>query len=165
MSMKDIIKRARSETPAYRQGDGVFSLQRDINRLFEDFFDGTGLPALRFMDESVAGFNPRVDVKETEHGMEVTAELPGLDEKDVSVTLEENALTISGEKKEEHEEKTAQTWRMERSFGSFRRTIPLSSPVETAKAKAAFRKGVLHVTLPKVAGGEVKGRKIEIKTE
>lgn len=150
--------------PGYRhRGNELISLQSDINRLFDGFLGGWDLPAFKGMEDRLVEFTPQIDVKETDHEVQVTAELPGMDEKDVSVTLEENTLLIRGEKKDEHEEKTAHTFRLERSFGSFQRVIPLPAAVESGKAKALFRKGVLRVTLPKAAGERAKSRKIDIK--
>lgn len=129
--------------------------------MVEDFFQPFSLlrrdwPLAR-LDEMTM---PRVDVTETEKEIKVSAEIPGVDEKDVKVELEENALILSGEKKEEHEEKTRHGYRMERRFGSFHRVIPLPTRVESEKAKAEFRKGVLTVTVPKM---EEARKRIDIK--
>lgn len=171
MNIKTIIKRNRDESPAqWQKGSDVFSLQDDINRLFDEFFGDTGLSPVRLepvrlMEDHLTRFSPRIDVRETDQEINVTAELPGLDEKDVSVSLEEHALIISGEKKEEQEQKTAHSYHMERSFGTFRRVIPLRAQVEPAKIKAVFKKGVLQVTLPKAPEEKENSRKIEIRTE
>jgi HSP20 family protein len=107
-------------------------------------------------------FIPRVDVQELDHEMKVTAELPGLDEKEVKVELEDNSLVISGEKKEERQEKTKSGIRTERRFGSFHRSIPLPARGDVEKARAEFRKGVLTVTIPKT---EEPRKHIEIKID
>ena len=108
------------------------------------------------------GFIPRVDVTEMEKEIRVTAELPGMEEKSVKVELEESALMLSGEKKEEREEKTRHGYRMERRYGSFHRVIPLPARVEMDKAKAEYRNGILTVTIPKA----VEARKhVELKVE
>jgi len=116
----------------------------------DDFFSPFSLAPREFGAWSAeASFVPRVDVHETDASLTVTAELPGIDEKEVAVELEENSLILSGEKREEHEEKTRHGYRLERHFGSFHRIIPLPARVEGDKAKAVFRKGVLTVTIPK----------------
>ncbi len=88
------------------------------------------------------------------------AELPGMDEKSVKIELEENALMLSGAKKEEHEEKSSHGYRIERRFGSFQRSIPLPGKVDAEKAKAEYKNGVLTVTIPKT---EEPRKHIEIK--
>jgi HSP20 family protein len=112
-----------------------------------------------------AGFAPAVNVRQTDKGVEVTAELPGIDEKNVEVSLAENALTIRGEKTEEKKEEREGGWQVsERSFGSFVRTIPLPVEVDEDKVSAQFRNGVLTVMLPIAADAERKAKKIEVKS-
>lgn len=153
MTLRSIIRRQPERAlPARRRGeDDLFSLQRGINTLFDDFFGGAELSPFRAMEEGLSEFSPHVDVSETDTELTVTAELPGLDEKNVDVTLDEDAIVIKGEKKDEHEEKAGTTYRLERRYGSFHRVIPLPSPVEPSKSKATFKKGVLQVTLQKLA--------------
>jgi HSP20 family protein len=102
-------------------------------------------------------------VKETDAEYQVTAELPGLDEKDVKVELHGATLVLEGEKKEEHEEKKSGYVWSERRYGSFRRDIPLPEEVDREKIKAAFKKGVLTVTLPKTPAARKTRRKIDVK--
>lgn len=167
MSIRNLIRKERptSLLARRREDEDLFGLQDGINRLFDEFFGESAMEPFRRSEERMAMFSPRVDVAETETAVNVTAELPGLDEKDVEVTIDEETLTIRGEKKEEKEEKKGTAYRMERTYGEFHRVIPLPATVETGKAKATFKKGVLQVTLPKVPGRSTKGRKIEIKTE
>lgn len=164
MSIKDMIqKRGGERLPARRAEDrSLFSLQRDINELFSDFFGDFGLVPFGRPAFGEAAFMPAVDVTETEKEVRVSSELPGMDEKDVKLELDDYGLTISGEKKEEHEEKGPHGYRCERSYGTFRRLIPLPAKVDSAKARAEFRKGVLTVTLPKV---EQDRKKVQIKIE
>jgi len=104
-----------------------------------------------------------LDVKEDEKCFHVTADLPGLTEKDVDVSFNDGLLTIRGEKKVEREEKN-DTWHLiERSSGSFARRLSLSAGIDTEKIEAKFEKGVLSVTLPKLAEEKTKAKKIEIK--
>lgn len=166
MNIKSLVRRNREDLPATRRPENdLFSLQRDVNRLFDEFFGDFGLAPFRSLEERLPSFSPRVDVSETDAEVKVTAELPGLDEKDIEVTLEDEALTIKGEKKDEREEKTEQSYHIERTYGSFHRVIPLPAQVETGKVKAGFKKGVLTITLPKTAPQKASGRKIEIRAE
>jgi HSP20 family protein len=139
------------------------SLQRQVNRLFDDFFRGTDLRPFAEMGR-VGEFAPRIDVKETDKAFTVTAELPGMDEKDVEVMLSADSLTLKGEKKHEKEEKGESFYRMERSYGSFHRVIPLPDGVDAGKVDAGFSKGVLTVNLPKTAKAKEKTKKVTIKT-
>jgi HSP20 family protein len=115
--------------------------------------------------EQYGAFNPHVDVTENDQEIKVVAELPGLTEKDVEVSLANDMLTISGEKKAEKEDKGENYYRLERSYGSFQRTIPLPTEVEADKVDATFKNGVLQITLPKLYPGEGVKKKISIKTK
>jgi HSP20 family protein len=117
-----------------------------MDRLLDDFFGETGL---MLASEEWTAFSPRVDVAEDDKRVRVSAELPGLNAKDIDVNLSGDVLTISGEKKQEREERAENRYRMERSFGVFRRSIPLPCEVDADKAEAIFEKGVLTITLPK----------------
>jgi HSP20 family protein len=142
-------------------------LQRQINRLFSEILDeplgGFRWPTSGELVRQTAFAVPQVDVAETE--LQVTAELPGLDEKDVQVNLDENLLILQGEKKSEHEEKQKNYHLMERSYGSFQRTIPLPGGVDPTKVKAIFKKGVLHITLPKLPEAKTLRKQIKVEKE
>jgi HSP20 family protein len=135
------------------------SLRRDMERLFEDFARdvGWGPPAL-----AGAGMAPRVDISETDGEIKVEAELPGVDEKDVEVVLSNGRLTIKGEKKQEKEEKKQDYHLVERSYGSFARSIALPCPADPDQVKASFAKGVLTVAVPKPPEVKAKEKKIPI---
>jgi HSP20 family protein len=105
-----------------------------------------------------------VDVSETENEIKVSAELPGLDEENVDVSLSPGVLTISGEKKEETKEERENYYRAERAYGAFRRAVPLPTEVDTDGAEAVFQKGVLTVTLPKTAETQER-KKIAVQTK
>ena len=108
---------------------------------------------------------PKVDIAESKDAIEVTAELPGVDEKDLDVTLANGMLTVRGEKKSTRDEQDKdKNWHVvERSYGSFSRTIPLPFDPDPAKVEAKFDKGILHIHLPKPAEVAKKQQKIEIK--
>jgi HSP20 family protein len=173
MSIKDLVPRkmhrAEERGLARRHGEeGVLSFQRAMNRLFDDFFRGWGIePAWHFGERELAplAFTPRVNVTESDKEVKVSADLPGLEEKDVSVEVDEGNLTIRGERKEEKEEKGKSWYRREQTFGSFHRVLPLSSSVESGKAKARFKNGVLTVTIPKREGEKSKRKEIKIETD
>jgi HSP20 family protein len=129
----------------------IEAMQRDMNRLFDEFFKGFGFPE---EVEAPGAFAPQVNMTEDDKFIKVSAELPGLDEKDVEISVTKDSLTIRGEKKEEREHKDEETYYLERSFGSFSRTIPIPKNVDLEKAEASFKKGVLSITLPKL---EVQG--------
>lgn len=147
----------------------VLTLHSDMNRLFDDFFGPfdslfpehwVSGPLGYRTDRAFPAFNPKVDVKETEKEIRLTIELPGMDEKDIHVELEDDVLVIKGEKKDEREDKDARWHRIERHYGNFQRAFRLSTGVETDKIKATFKKGLLKVTLPKISLLPPKPRKI-----
>jgi len=140
-----------------------YSLQRQMNSLFDDFFSGFGAAPRGLATGGFGGFMPSVDVKESDREFIIRAELPGVDEKDIDVTVTNDAVTIKGEKKEEKEDKGKNYYYMERSYGSFNRVIPLSAETEGGKAEASFKNGVLNITIPKSAVAKAKGTKVPIK--
>jgi HSP20 family protein len=164
MVVKNIIPEKREDKKAeiVRRGDSdLMRFRNEFDRLFDDFFrDPFGLIPFRRVE---VDFLPRVDVLETEKEVKVMAEIPGMEEKDVEVSLNHDILTISGEKSSENTEKNGQYHRMERTYGSFRRDIQLPSDVDPEKVEATFTKGVLTVTLPKPAETVNRVKKISIK--
>jgi HSP20 family protein len=150
--------RRREAAPATR--DPFTSLRHEMERLFDEF-RGVGGGLYSAFESS---FTPAIDISETDKGIELTAELPGIDEKDVEVTLADNVLTLKGEKKVERNEKGKDFHLVERSHGSFMRAVPLPFEVDEAKVAAQFKNGVLKVTLPMAADAERKTRKIPVKS-
>jgi len=157
----------RRKVPAQHQPmsmvESLFGdLQRDINRVFSDFFTDV---ETRPLGQWVTGrLVPSMDIAETDKAFEVKAELPGMDEKDVEITIADGLLTIKGEKKDETEEKDKSFHRVERSYGSFQRTLSLPANVDEEKISADFAKGVLEVTLPKSREAAKGPKKIGIKS-
>jgi HSP20 family protein len=172
---KPAAAKPKAAAPATVPSTDIFQpfvgLRRDIDRLFEDF--GRSWPSLLDFDpfrRLEAGFEglsrgmaPRVDLSETDKAYEITAELPGVEEKEVELSLQERVLTLSGEKRSEKEEEKKGYHLSERSYGSFRRSFRLPDDVDEDKIQAAFEKGVMHVTLPKKAGAKAKGRSIPVR--
>ncbi len=151
--------------PARREEEvPLFSLQREVNRLFDDFFRGFDLRPLRTAEERWGGFSPKMDLEETEKEYRITAELPGMEEKDVEVLLAGNSITLKGEKKEEKEEKGKSFYHVERSYGTFQRTVPLPDGIDLKKVDADFKNGVLTVKLPKTSEAKTKGKKVPVKS-
>ena len=144
--------------PVRREENPVGMLQREMNRLFEGFWRGFALPIP--FEEAWGSFTPRVDIEETETEVCVTAELPGLDEKDLDVHLTDDTLVLKGEKREEHEDRT-NGWH-ERSYGRFERSIPLPCEVDADHVSAQFKNGVLTVRLPKSAQARERSKRIQI---
>lgn len=151
----DLVRRDFNRFPGW-MGRFFEEMTRDW-----DFPRIPGFPAV----SPVEAFHPKIDVSETDKEVLVTAEIPGATEKDVEVTLTKDSLTIHGEKKVEREEKKKNYYRMERSYGSFRRLIALPCEVDETKVEAVFQNGVLKVTLPKTAEVQKSTRKIEVKTQ
>ena len=162
MNLRSLIPIGRNREVAQRDTSPFVSLQREIDRLFEDF--GRGFPALGpsfGLREGSRDLMPAIDVTETDGQIEITAELPGLEEKDVQINVTDNVLTIRGEKKAEKEDKQKDYHLVERSYGSFYRALELPAGVDADKIKADISKGVLKVTVPKPAAKQAK--KIDVK--
>lgn len=142
-------------------GDPFTGFRREMDRLFDDFFT---LPAEGRSFAATEGLRPSIDVEETEQAYKVTAEVPGMAEKDIELNLHENALTLSGEKRSERKDGEASRQYVERSYGRFSRTIPFPEEIDADKVEAHCSNGVLTVTLPKNPKARDKTRRIEVKS-
>jgi HSP20 family protein len=162
------------KTPATRENapDVWRSFRNEVERLFDRFDRGMELPSVRRMFElepfgkyeKAFDLNvPAADFIEDDKAYKITAELPGLDEKNIEVSLSGRQLTLKGEKRQEKEEKNRNYYLSERSYGSFQRSFSLPEGVDPDKIAATFDKGVLTVTLPKTAEAQKQQKKIEIK--
>jgi HSP20 family protein len=146
-------------------GDPFLSLQREMNRLFNDAFRGTGILASPDPSQgaSIGQFiNASMNVSETENEIRVTAELPGVTEQDVEVTLDDDVLTIRGKKQFEKADEKENFHFIERSYGTFQRSLRLPFQVDPVQVKASFENGVLTVTLPKTPQQE-RSRRIQVQ--
>ena len=141
----------------WRRRDELTSFRREMDRLFDRFFEGW---PFRLSAEE-GEWAPSVDVSETAKEVIVKAELPGMDPKDVDVTVRGDVLSLRGERKREEEEKGENFHRLERSYGAFARSIRLPAEVDAAKVKATYKNGVLNISLPKTKAASAK--KIEVK--
>jgi len=160
MSVRDLIPWGRSngnQLPSVFRDDDrdpFLSLHREVNRLFDDVFRGFGAP-------SFGSFAwPNVELSESGTEIHVTAELPGLDEKDVDIVLEDGMLTLRGEKRSEIDDK--ERGYSERSYGRFERRIGLPKGIDRDRASATFRNGLLTVTLPKTEAANENVRRIPV---
>lgn len=143
----------------------ISSLHREMDRLMNDFWSGRErFPALQDMWPKGA-LSPQIDEMEDEKGFHIKVDLPGMDEKDVEITVSDGLLTIKGEKKREEEQKDKDFYRKERSFGSFRRTLTIPADVNEAKIEASFKKGVLSIDLPKSEEAKKKVKRIAVKAD
>jgi HSP20 family protein len=170
MNVKDLIPWSHTEnkTPALsRDADPFMALHREVNRLFDDVFrdfDQFGMGRFPSLASSRSNWRwPNVEVSETDKEIRVTAELPGLEEKDFEVTLDDDVLTLRGEKRSESEDKGRQC--SERFYGQFERRIPLGTEVEEDKVEARFKNGVLTITMPKTERALSKTKRIAINSK
>ena len=135
--------------------------RKEMNQLFSKFFEDFAPMEGRGLGDE---FSPKINVKEMEKEFQISAELPGMEEKDIEVSLTDNALTIKGEKKFESEDKREGYHRVECSYGSFQRVIPIPVEIDSEKVTAKYEKGILNIHLPKSEVIESKAKRIEIKS-
>lgn len=149
-----------NRTPGAVSESSVTEFKKQMDALFENFFGKNWLPS--FSEEAKA-FIPPFDVKETEDDLLITAELPGIDLSEIEVNLLGEQLVVKGEKKEEKEEKSENKHTIERSYGSFTRSITLPCEIVQDKVEATLKNGVLELKLPKAQHEKKAIRKIEVK--
>ena len=168
MAFRDLIPWSRQENrlpvpvSAERDRDDnthpLLSLHHEVNRLFDAAFHGFGVPSRGRYGRSLSW--PNLELGETDTQIQITAELPGLDEKDVEIIVEDGALTLRGEKRSEIEDKDRGY--TERSYGRFERRIGLPKEIDRDRANVTFRNGVLTVTLPKTEAANENARRIPV---
>ena len=141
------------------------SLQRALNGVFEDFEHKFGLAPSPFRGEWQGLYSPELDVVEEDKRIVVKAEIPGVGEEDIEVTVQNGNLSLRGEKRSDQEEERNGYYRRERHFGSFSRTIPLPCEIEKDKVTAKFKAGVLTIDLPKTPESQSASRKIPVRAE
>jgi HSP20 family protein len=137
---------------------GATSLQEQVNRLFNDVFERQG------EESSLTAWAPAVDIYETEHELVVKADLPEVDPKDLDIRVENNILTIRGERKFEKKVSEENYLRVERAYGSFARSFTLASTVNSDAIKAEYQNGVLTLTIPKKEEAKPKQIKVNVAT-
>ncbi len=164
MSIKSLIptwNKRGLQGHAYNNDNPFQMIQNEMNELFDSFF---GDFSIKPFNEGLRNNYPQIDIKETDSEISIEAELPGLDEKDIKLTLSNNVLSISGEKRQDNEEKKSQYCHVERAYGTFRRDIPIYTEIQEDKIKASFKKGVLKIQLPKTKEGALVSRMIPVQT-
>ena len=161
--MANDLSKQKSSTSllSRRPGNDPFrKLQNEINHMFDNFW----LEPFDSFESIPETFTPTVDVSEDDKEVRISAELPGMGENDISITIRDNMLTIQGEKKEQEETNENGFYRRESSYGTFRRIIDLPSEVDEDKVEAEFKKGILRIKLPKSKDAQTKTKKINIKS-
>jgi len=162
MQIKDLIPWARKDHAPEPKSDDqnpIASLQREMNRVFESFWTRAG-----DLDWPWTGGDAKSDVVETGDSVEVSIELPGMEMKDIEVSVTDDMLTVKGEKKVERQEEKKGYYRSERSYGAIYRTIPLPPGVDGEKAEASFKNGVLTIKLPQTPEAQAKVKRIEVQS-
>jgi HSP20 family protein len=145
--------------------DPFLQMRREMNRLFDDVFGGFGLPSVLGPVLRQMPVAPKIDVSETDNEIQVTAEMPGIDQNDVEVLLEDDRLIIRGEKKEEREDKDRNYHLRERVQGAFSRTLPLPFAPDPNQVKAEFKNGVMTITIPKPPEVKQKQHRIDVQKD
>jgi HSP20 family protein len=171
MTLKDIVPWRWGGLRQWDEGNRPYesflremdSLHKEMDRLFEDFWKGNGSQSFMTKPWHRGELTPRVDETEDEKAFHIKVELPGMDKDDVDVTLSDHVLTIRGEKKQDEEEKGKDFYRRERSFGSFRRSLPVLTDVDESKIEAKFDKGILYIELPKTEEARKKVTHISVE--
>jgi len=168
MAFRDLMpswhgKREVSDSSQSR--DPFQSLQQDVNQAFSNFWRQFEVAPFGGQGGSLwgdGGAAPRADVVETDKAIEVSMELPGLEEEDIDVSIARGLLTVRGERKSERENREGGYYLRERQYGSFQRSIPLPPSVDPDKAEAKFKNGILHLSVPKTAEGKEDVKKISV---
>jgi HSP20 family protein len=167
MSIKDLAIWNRKKEPGKESGNhhSIDVFQDGFKHMISNFFrDDWGLPSNFFGNDRFSSFSPVVNVSENRKSVDVAAELPGLSDKDIQVSLHDDVLTIKGEKKVEKESKDNNYHKVERSYGSFQRSIQLPCEVEADKIKASHKNGILKIEMPKSAKARKNSHFIEVKS-
>ena len=161
MQIKNLIPWARKDgAPDAKSSEDnpITTLQREMNHVFESFWNRAG-----HFEWPFGSGETKSDVVETDNAIEVSIELPGMEMKDIEVTVNDDMLTVKGEKKIERQEEKKGYYLSERSYGAIYRTIPLPPGVDGEKAQASFKNGVLTIKLPQTPEAQAKVRKIAVK--
>jgi HSP20 family protein len=161
-------KHAPSKEHELAHDNAILQFHHEVDRLFDKAFGNFGLSPFRFNQSMRTRLNdgllkPTLDLGATDREYTIAVEIPGVDEKDVKVEISNDTLTIQGEKKLENEEKGKSYYRMERSYGSFQRTLSLPEDADQDNVAANFKKGILTVTMPRKAIPKTNVKQIEVK--
>ena len=157
MRLRSLVPSREPSNALMRPDFGLFGLHREIDRLFSEFAQGIGSSG------GEANIIPNIEISETGKAVEITAEMPGLERNDIDISIEDDALTIRGEKKVEEDQKDKNVQHSERTYGVFLRVLQLPPGIDPSSVQATMSNGVLKITIPKPAKPEPK--KIEVKEE
>lgn len=162
--MSTVLTKEENKTKpvAVRKEPMFVSLQHEMNRLFDEFRQNLGFSTHPWT-EALTEYATKVDVKDNDNRVVVTMEIPGVDMKDIELSMRGDGLVVKGEKKEEKEEKEKGYYRIERTYGSFYRMIPIPCEVDRDNVEATYKDGVLKVTLPKTKETLQNEKKISVK--
>jgi HSP20 family protein len=161
--MELALRRVEDRPLDFWRGGSIFSdFERDVDYLLDEILGGSMIGYV--VPETRGVYAPRIDVRETEKGFEIAAEMPGMNPEDIDVAVHDRVLTLSGEKKVEKDEKVMNYHHVERSYGCFSRDVKLPDTVEADKVEAAYKNGVLHITMPKTEKAIEGSRKIPVTT-
>jgi HSP20 family protein len=167
MPISDLLpwNRGNTRLPVKRESNDLATgLPDPMTQLVDEFFnDSFDLAPFRQGTTFGGQFYPRIDLIENDKELIVSVEVPGMDENDIQVSMNDNLLSLSGHKETEKEEKGKRFHRIERSSGSFRRDIPLPVEVDQDRVEAVFKNGVVTVTLPKIESTQVRGKRISVR--
>lgn len=164
--MRSLIPwRDKSDLPAKSENfyDPFMNFRREVDRMFDDFFNDVGTRGMEAWRASPFGLSPVIDVEDTGQEVVVKAELPGLDEKDFEVTLAGDTLTISGEKKSNDENRSGGSYHVERRFGAFSRSVRLPFEASDDKVEASYDRGLLTIRVPKPQEAQRTVKRIDVK--
>ncbi len=166
---REVTRTNTTQRQPARTANPLFDLRNEIDTLFDRFFSGSmfgpfgaGIPDALPLRQRFGGMVPKVDVSETDREIQIVAELPGLKQEDVELTLEDDLLTLRGQASESREEKDKQFHLTERSSGRFERSFRLPETVDRERVSAKFESGLLTVTLPKAERAQKAAKRIEI---
>jgi len=166
------VSRAQVENPRASSAGSLMSLHRDMDRWFEDAFKSFAMPSFPSMFESAGGvgaklsgfYRPQIDVSGDNNCYEISLDVPGLTDSDLSLEVKDDVLVIKGEKEERSEDKDKHYYRVERSYGSFQRTLSLPDDANADEIKANLDKGVLRLEIPRRAIAEQEVKRISISS-
>jgi HSP20 family protein len=162
--MANLARRNTDRMPVRRSEDIFTSLRKEMDRVFDDF--RTPFDLLPFSgNATVGGWSPMMNVQERGNDILITVDVPGVDEKDIEIVTDKDTITVRGHKHEESRDETPNYHMLERSFGSFERTVALPIEIDANKAEAKFKNGVLEICLPKTETARTNLKKIPIKGE
>ena len=165
LAVRSVARPNTTSSPATRP---LLALQQEMQAMIENFFAGSGFSgsgplSLQSNFPGNRSFSPQIDVVEEDDKLTVSVELPGLDQKDIEISLDGDFLHIKGEKREEHEEKSNKNfYYVERAYGAFERTVPLNVEIEEDQISASFKKGVLKIELPKTKNSKERKKRISV---